>query len=134
MTQHDTTGQGILAAARQLQEQKIAAVGQLAESRAKIARIEAELAEARREDAVAYQAAVRGGWTEAELKAVGIGAPAVRAPGRPRGSGRRAPSVVEVERSGANALVAATLQREAETSVALDRDQTHVVGEPAAAS
>jgi len=123
MTQHDTPGQDILAAARKLQEDKLVAIQRLADTRARIATIQAQMTDAEREDANAYQAAVRGGWTEAELKAVGIAPPARQAPGRPRGKGRA--------RAGSgNALVDSQLRREAEASGRLDRDQTHAVGVP----
>lgn len=125
----------ILEAARQLQEAKLAAVQKLAETRARIGEIDVQRTEAVRADAVAYQQAIRGGWTEAELRQVGITPPERKAPGRPpRGSGGQStkpPGPGEVERSGAAGLVESQLQREAEASTRMDREgdgQTHVVG------
>lgn len=132
MTQAQPSGQDILAAARRLQEDKLAAVEAVAGTRARIAEIrakfEAQLVEVEREDAVAYQAALKAGWAEDELRKVGIAAPARQAPGRPR-KGRR--TVGEQRELAAHAgLLGAQLRREAEASVRLDRDETHVVGEP----
>lgn len=45
---------------------------------------EAALAEAQREDAAAWAAAEKAGWTAAELQAAGLSRPSKRAPGRPR--------------------------------------------------
>lgn len=118
------TSQKILDAARALQEQKLAAVQKLVTSRGYIADVREQLAAAERQDATAYQEAVRAGWSEAELKQVGIVPPVRQAPGRPR---RRTSEP-------GNAMLDAGLRREAAASVALDRDQTHVVGDPVGAS
>lgn len=116
MTTHDTPNP-ILEAARKLQEQRLLAVQRLVDTRARIDTAQAQLVDAQREDSNAYQKALKEGWSEAELRQVGITPPARKAPGRPRGRAR-----------GGNALADVQLQREAAASVSLDRDQTHVVG------
>lgn len=130
MAKDKTPTQDVLAAARKLQEGKLLAVGRVVETRANIARIERELAEAQKEDGVAYAEAAKAGWSESELRSIGIPAPAVRVPGRPRSNGRRRPTPVEVERSGAQGLVADQVRREAEASTRLD-GETQSFAEPA---
>ena len=44
----------------------------------------AALSEAERAEAVAYTEATKAGWTDAELKQLGVDAPARKLPGRPR--------------------------------------------------
>lgn len=129
--------EGILEAARKLQEDKLTAVGRLVDTRARIDTIEAQLADAQREDANAYKLALDAGWSEAELKAVGVDAPARPLPGRPRKAPRQARAAVSAAAGAAlagggtgSAFHDAQLRREAEASTALDRDQTHVVGDP----
>lgn len=72
------------AAARELLDGRVQAVRELAQTRAAVERAEAELVEAQREDAKAWAAAEKAGWTAAELVKVGLSRPKTRAPGRPR--------------------------------------------------
>lgn len=135
MTSSSTPKQGILDAARKLNERRMGAIDALASSRARIVEVQQLLAEAEAEDAVKYAAAVKAGWSESELKAVGIGAPATRVPGRPaRASSNRPRSQSGGGRipEPGNAMLAAGLRREAHASVALD-GETHAVGEPVGA-
>ncbi|MFC5382152.1 hypothetical protein [Aquipuribacter nitratireducens] len=71
-------------AARALLDEKVAAVRLLAQARQRRLDASAALAGAEREDAGAWAAALRAGWTEDELKRVGLDVPKVRLPGRPR--------------------------------------------------
>jgi hypothetical protein len=130
------TPQDILAAARKRNEDRLAAVEKIvgeAGTRAGIAQAEQErlallaradevVAEAKAKDGQAYAEAVRAGWTPAELRVLGI---------RPLDVKPARTSRARSSRSGngsGNALADAQLQREAAASVALDRDETHVVG------
>lgn len=74
----------IEAAARELLDGRVQAVRELATTRAAVERAEAALADAQREDAKAWAAAEKAGWTSAELQKVGLSRPKTRAPGRPR--------------------------------------------------
>lgn len=74
----------IEAAARALLGSKVTAVRTLAEARQQREERRAALAESEREDASAYAAALRAGWTADELKRVGLDASSKRTPGRPR--------------------------------------------------
>ena len=71
--------------ARRLLDPRLEPIRQLAAARAarNEARKVAEKAETT--DARAYAAAVKAGWTEAELRSVGFDAPSKRLPGRPAG-------------------------------------------------
>jgi hypothetical protein len=112
------------AAARRNQERE-AAIEPLVETRATIVQLEANLAEeiarlqaAHREamevvlrhDARNYGRAVRAGWTERELAAVGIGRPARKPPGRKAKDKAEQPptSVTEEERRAADELTRLT--------------------------
>lgn len=90
MTQTEVTPNPILEAARKLQEAKLVAVQGVVDTRSRIDVVVNQLTEAQREDAVAYQKALRAGWTEDELRRVGIAPPAKKAPGRPRSAERPA--------------------------------------------
>ncbi|GAB3682903.1 hypothetical protein [Angustibacter aerolatus] len=62
----------------------------LAKTRQHVEDTRTALVDAETGDAAAYSAAVQAGWTEQELRRVGFGAPARRAPGRPRAPRRGA--------------------------------------------
>lgn len=74
----------IEAAARALLDGRVQAIRDLATARATVERAEAALVEAQREDAKAWAAAEKAGWSSAELQKVGLSRPKTRAPGRPR--------------------------------------------------
>jgi hypothetical protein len=119
-----TTPRIDLDAARAAAQARIVAIEKIAQTR------EAVL-EAERADAAAYQEALRAGWSAQELKQFGVDEPVRRPPGRPRSArpqnGSRETSGLL---GGHGGFASEQLRREAEASVALDRDQTHVVGEP----
>ena len=73
------------AAARALLDDKVQAVRALARSRQQRDTARAAALVAERDDASAWAAALRAGWTADELRRVGLEAPATRLPGRPRG-------------------------------------------------
>lgn len=144
MTEHDIPQDDILEAARRLTDGRMNAVRALVDSIKSTSDVEAELAakvaeaqatlneaQARHRAAFAkvYNDAVKAGWTEGELRKVGIVGPGKKprkAP-RPRGRARS-----EAERAPASHLVRTGIEREARASIELDRDETHVIGEPAA--
>lgn len=74
--------------ARAMLDNRITAVRTLAETRAHVAEARARLQEAEATDGRAFADAVRAGWTEQDLKALGFDPPTRRAPGRPRGPKR----------------------------------------------
>lgn len=131
-----TSPQDVLERVRQLNEGRMTAVTSLIAARQSVAAAEAAKAEAvaalqRDIDAAeagagaAYDDAVKAGWTDAELRAVGLPALA-----KPRAKRTRKPAGQKVSGGGAAVgLQAALIEREAEASVVLDRDETHVVGE-----
>lgn len=80
----EVSTQDIESAAAALLENRIASVRVLARTRQVCVDKRAELAAAEREDAAAFAAAQRAGWTVEELKRVGLDQPARRGPGRPR--------------------------------------------------
>lgn len=69
--------------ARALLDARMDTIRALAATRQKCADKRAELAVADREDAAAFAAAVRAGWSAEELKKVGFDDPGRRLPGRP---------------------------------------------------
>lgn len=81
---HDLDTQALEQRARALLDDRITAVRALAKARKSMFDKRDALAAAEREDAAAYQAAVRAGWTDDELKKVGFDAPTRKAPGRAR--------------------------------------------------
>lgn len=74
-------------AARQLldarRDEKIVSIRELALARQASADAQAAADAAARADAAAWATALRNGWTEADLKAVGYDPPSKRSPGRP---------------------------------------------------
>lgn len=66
------------------QEAKIASVTALGAAAARVQAAQAELDEATTEHAQQYRKAVSRGWTESDLKSLGIQEPGKRLPGRPR--------------------------------------------------
>ena len=70
--------------ARQLLDPRFGAIRSLADRRAALAEARRVIDEAEVADAQAYAEALRAGWSEADLKAVGFDAPERRLPGRPR--------------------------------------------------
>ena len=66
------------------QEAKIASVTALGSAAARVQAAQAELDEATTEHAQLYRKAVARGWTESDLKSLGIQEPGKRLPGRPR--------------------------------------------------
>lgn len=62
-------------AARRVLDSRIGAVRELAKARAEVGHAQAALAAAEQADAIAYSAALRAGWTDAELRQVGLSAP-----------------------------------------------------------
>lgn len=61
--------------ARELLDGRMAAVRALVEARQGLADLRAQVAEAEREDARLYAAAVRDGWSADELRKIGLGEP-----------------------------------------------------------
>jgi len=101
----EVTTQDVESAARDLLEHRIAAVRALAKARQLRLDKRAELDAAEREDAAAFAAAERAGWTPDELKRVGLDAPDRRLPGRPRRTRRpRAQPATASLTNGATAL------------------------------
>jgi hypothetical protein len=82
----DTASSSVEEAARALLENRIDAVRVLAHARQNRIDKRAELDIAEREEAAAFAAAQRAGWSVDELKRVGLDQPARKAPGRPRRS------------------------------------------------
>jgi len=80
----EVSTQDIESAAAALLESRIASIRTLARARQSCADKRAELAIAEKEDAAAYAAAQRAGWSVHELKRVGLDQPTRRVPGRPR--------------------------------------------------
>lgn len=72
--------------ARALLDTRIDAIRDLAATRAELATAREAVERAETTDTRAYTAALKAGWTEAELKTVGFDVPTRRAPGRPRGA------------------------------------------------
>jgi len=70
--------------ARDLLDPRLAPIRELAAARAARNNARRAADDAETTDAQAYAAAVRAGWTDAELRAVGFDAPTKRTPGRPR--------------------------------------------------
>lgn len=70
--------------ARQLLDPRFGSIRTLADRRAALADARRVIDEAEVADAQAYAEALRAGWSEADLKAVGFDAPERRLPGRPR--------------------------------------------------
>ena len=70
--------------ARQLLDPRFGSIRSLADRRAALADARRVIDEAEVADAQAYAEALRAGWSEADLKAVGFDAPERRLPGRPR--------------------------------------------------
>jgi hypothetical protein len=70
--------------ARQLLDPRFGSIRTLADRRAALADARRVIAEAEVADAQAYAEALRAGWSETDLKAVGFDAPERRLPGRPR--------------------------------------------------
>lgn len=93
--------------ARELLDSRVAAVRALAEARAATDQKRAALADAEREDAAAWAAAERAGWSTAELKKVGFDPPSTRSPGRPR-KNRRRPTTTSPDPSASNGQLAPT--------------------------
>ena len=78
--------------ARQLLDSRIASVRTLVSARQAVAELQAKLADAEREDARLYQAALRDGWTVEELRQLGLTEPAKKERVRRRqASSRTAP-------------------------------------------
>src|SRR5688500_10227354 len=82
----DTASPSVEEAARALLENRIDAVRVLARARQNRIDKGAEFDIAEREEAAAFAAAQRAGWSVDELKRVGLDQPARKAPGRPRRS------------------------------------------------
>lgn len=70
--------------ARQLLDPRFGSIRNLADRRAALTEARRVLNDAEVADAQAYAEALRAGWSEADLKAVGFDAPERRLPGRPR--------------------------------------------------
>src|SRR3954454_10401450 len=70
--------------ARQLLDARIAAVRELAKAQVARDRARDALGTAETDHASVYAAATRVGWSDSELKQIGLTAPARRSPGRPR--------------------------------------------------
>jgi hypothetical protein len=80
-------------AATALFEERVGAVTAVADAtRERIAK-QAEAAQAERREAAAWADAVRRGWTESELKGMGLVAPGRKSPGRPRSAAAAASRV-----------------------------------------
>jgi len=79
--------------ARQLLEEQLAGrmstVQAMARTRTALREAKAVVTERQKEDAEAYAACTRAGWTEQELDRVGVSPPEVRVPGRPRNRKQR---------------------------------------------
>lgn len=75
-----------------LLNERVEVVNDLLQSAATSAQLRQQADDAERETARLYQAAIRQGWTDDELKRVGITEPTTRAskPAKRRGSGRTA--------------------------------------------
>lgn len=72
--------------ARALLAERVELVRKVAAAAAEHERAKEAAEEAERDFAAAYKAATAGGWSENELRHVGISAPRRRTPGRPRKS------------------------------------------------
>jgi hypothetical protein len=70
--------------ARQLLDARITAVRELAKAQVAVDHVRESLGEAEANHATVYTTATRAGWSDAELKQMGLRAPTRRAPGRPR--------------------------------------------------
>lgn len=77
------------------QEAKIASVTALGTAAARVEAAQAELDEASNEHAQRYRKAIARGWTESDLKSLGIHEPAKRLPGRPRKPAQAKPAAQE---------------------------------------
>lgn len=75
--------------ARQLLDPRFGSIRTLADRRAALADARRVIDEAEVADAQAYAEALRAGWSETDLKAVGFDAPERRLPGRPRRNRRQ---------------------------------------------
>lgn len=64
--------QDIEAQARKLLNSRVASVTELVKARARVTELQAQLAEAERDDKKAYTRATKDGWTEDELKKLGL--------------------------------------------------------------
>lgn len=111
----------------------MSAVQRIAETRARLAEIDALRADAEREDAAAYAAAIRANWTEGELRQVGITAPARQAPGRPRKAKPVRQAVADGE-LGVGALLSTQARREETPSWDEQTGVDHAAKEPVGAS
>jgi hypothetical protein len=76
--------QAIEDTARQLLDARITAVRELAKAQVAVDHVRESLGEAEANHATVYTAATRAGWSDAELKQIGLRAPERRTPGRPR--------------------------------------------------
>jgi hypothetical protein len=76
--------QAIEDTARQLLDARINAVRELAKAQVAVDHVRESLGEAEANHATVYTAATRAGWSDAELKQMGLRAPNRRTPGRPR--------------------------------------------------
>ncbi len=79
--------------ARRLLDPRLETIKELATTRAACNDARAAAEKAETADARAYAAAIKAGWTEADLRSVGFDAPRKRLPGRPSGtrSSRQSP-------------------------------------------
>src|SRR4051794_9959382 len=81
--------------ARQLLDARITAVRELATAQVAVDHARDALAAAETNHAAVYATATRAGWSDTELKNIGLTAPARRTPGRPRrprANGSRTPA------------------------------------------
>jgi hypothetical protein len=76
--------QAIEHTARELLDTRITAVRELAKAQVAVDHARAALGAAEANHATVYAAATRAGWSDAELKRMGLATPKRRAPGRPR--------------------------------------------------
>jgi hypothetical protein len=88
--------------ARQLLDPRFGSIRQLADRRAALTEARRVIDEAEVADAQAYAEALRAGWSEADLKAVGFDAPERRLPGRPRRNRKQTGAAGEVADAAAS--------------------------------
>jgi len=87
--------------ARQLLDPRFGSIRSLADRRAALADARRLIDEAEVADAQAYAEALRAGWSEADLKAVGFDAPERRLPGRPRRNRKQTGAAGEADSAAA---------------------------------
>jgi len=83
-SQASTIADAAQALLKQAADRKMTSIKSLTETRHTVLELQSQLAEAQRADAQAYAAALRGGWTEDELRKIGVDKPKTGArPSRP---------------------------------------------------